>query len=85
MSNHLADFPPERFAIHAYCTCGHDALIDSARLAETLTIDSLRPRPEAICGNSSVTCLAAGGRLPSTPLDLSPKTFHLQISSIGNL
>jgi hypothetical protein len=53
MPNTLADFPPDRFAIHANCTCGHDALIDSARLAETLTIDSLRAR---------LRCGACGGR-----------------------
>lgn len=53
MSCHLADFPPERFAIHAYCVCGHGAQIDLEALQPTLTIDALRAR---------LRCGACGGR-----------------------
>jgi hypothetical protein len=53
MQNTLADFPPDRFSIHAYCECGHNAQIDLARLSENLTINSLRAR---------LRCAACGGR-----------------------
>lgn len=66
MPNTLADFPPDRFAIHGYCDCGHDAQIDLASLPETLTIDSLRARLRCgACGGREVSIrigwIAAGG------------------------
>jgi len=53
MPNALADFPPDRFAIHAFCACGHQAPIDTTRLPASLTIDILRAR---------LRCGACGGR-----------------------
>jgi hypothetical protein len=66
MPNTLADFPPDRFAIHAYCECGHDAKIDLERLPSTLAIDTLRARLRcAACGRRDVSIrigwTAAGG------------------------
>ena len=66
MSNLLADFPLDRFAIHAFCECGYDAQIDLASLPETLTVDVLRARLRCtVCGGREVSIrigwIAAGG------------------------
>ena len=53
MSNYLADFPPDRFAIHAYCEYGHGAKIDTERLPSKLAIAALR---------ALLRCGACGGR-----------------------
>ena len=51
MSNHLADFPPDRFAITAHCPCGHSAQIDYRLLAPETLVKSLRPRLVCkVCG-----------------------------------
>ena len=44
MENTLAEFPPERFAITAHCTCGHSAQIDYRLLPSETMVNSLRPR-----------------------------------------
>ena len=44
MDNHLAEFPPERFAITAHCSCGHSAQIDYRLLPLETLVNSLRPR-----------------------------------------
>ena len=64
MSNHLADFPPERFAIHAYCACGHDAQIDVERL-------SADPHNRCIAGAAKVRCLRWAGGVDQDRLDRS--------------
>jgi hypothetical protein len=53
MANVIADFPANRFAIHAHCPCGHGARLDLERLPAALTIDRLRAR---------LRCRACGGR-----------------------
>lgn len=42
--NTLADFPADRFAIHAYCDCGHSAKVNTGALPAHLTIDELKAR-----------------------------------------
>ena len=66
MLNVLSDFPPDRFAIHAACDCGHMAPIDTTRLPADLPVpvlrDSLRCR---VCGGPAagirIIWTAAGG------------------------
>lgn len=53
MANVIADFPADRFAIHAHCPCGHGARLDLERLPADLTIERLRAR---------LRCRACGGR-----------------------
>ena len=56
MSNHLADFPPDRFAITAHCPCGHSAQLDYRLLSPETLVNSLRPR---------LICKVCGKRDPS--------------------
>ena len=42
--NTLADFPPDRFAIHAFCTCGHRGQVDTVNLPLSLPMDTLHAR-----------------------------------------
>ena len=42
--NTLADFPPDRFAIHAFCTCGHRGQVDTSRLPLLLPMDAFHAR-----------------------------------------
>ena len=39
---HLNDFPPEKFTLYAYCSCGHSAAVDRDKLgnAEVQTLAS---------------------------------------------
>ena len=53
MRNTLADFPPDCFATHAYCECGHYGQIDLSKLSPTMEIETLRAR---------LRCQACGGR-----------------------
>ena len=53
MPSTLADFPPDRFAIHAYCARGHQARVPPETLPRDLLIDALRAR---------LRCQACGGR-----------------------
>ena len=55
MDNRLADFPPDRFAIMAYCTCGHSPRIDCQVFPPDTLVNSLRPR---------LVCWACGRRDP---------------------
>ena len=43
MPNRLSDFPPDRFAITAYCSCGRSAQIDYRLLLPETLVNSLRP------------------------------------------
>ena len=66
MPNTLADFPPERFAIYAFCECGHQASIDTASLPPELPVDTLRSRLRCrACSSRQVSIrivwTAAGG------------------------
>jgi len=66
MPNTLADLPPDRFAIHAFCECGHQASTDTVRLPAELLIDALRSRLRCrVCGSRQVSnriiWTAAGG------------------------
>ena len=66
MSNHLADFPPDRFAITAHCPCGHSAQIDYRLLSPETLVNSLRPKLVCkVCGRRNpeirVHWAAAGG------------------------
>jgi len=66
MPNALADFPPERFAFHAFCECGHTDQVDTDRLPAELPIDVLRSRLRcSVCGSRQVSIriiwMAAGG------------------------
>ena len=66
MPNTLADFPPDRFAIHAFCECGHSDQVATARLPGELSIDALRSRLRcSVCGSRQVSIrivwTAAGG------------------------
>jgi hypothetical protein len=51
--NRLADFPNDRFVIHAVCECGHMAAVDTSRLPADLSIPTLR---------ASLLCSACGAR-----------------------
>lgn len=53
MTNSLADFPPDRFAIVAFCACGHQAAIESGGLPADLPMLILQ---------RSLRCAACGGR-----------------------
>jgi hypothetical protein len=44
MSRTLADFPPDRFVIHAYCMCADRARVDTMAPPAELEIDTLRGR-----------------------------------------
>lgn len=55
MENTLADFPPDRFAIAAFCACGHSAQIDYRRLPYETPVNSLR---------SGLICKVCGRRDP---------------------
>jgi hypothetical protein len=66
MSNTIADFPPDRFEIRAYCECGHDAVLPVETLPADLTVDALRSRLCCqACGRRdvqlSIIWTAAGG------------------------
>ena len=66
MANTLSDFPADRFAIHAYCGCGHDAALPIATMPQHTTIDALRGRLRCLaCGSRgvriSIIWTAAGG------------------------
>jgi hypothetical protein len=51
--NTLADFPPDRFAIIAHCTCGHSGQIDTTVLPPDLPMSVI---------NHALRCSACGGR-----------------------
>lgn len=53
MSNYLADFPPDKFGIFAYCNCGRQAKVDTSRLPQSLPMDTLHRK---------LRCQACGGR-----------------------
>ena len=61
------DFPPDRFAITAYCRCGHSAQVDCRLIPPNTLINSLRPRLRCkVCGRREPTLnirrwSAAGG------------------------
>jgi hypothetical protein len=66
MANTLSDFPADRFAIRAYCECGHDAALPIATMPQDMTIDALRARLRCQrCGargvRISIIWIAAGG------------------------
>jgi len=66
MASTLADFPPDRFAIHAYCECGHSARVGADRLPADMQIQWLRSRLRCgACGSRQVSIriewTAAGG------------------------
>lgn len=66
MPNTLADFPPDRFAIYAYCSCGHESKVDTTALPQDLQMDTLHARLRcSACGGSDVQIrivwTAAGG------------------------
>ena len=66
MPNTLADFPPDRFAIHAYCACGHQARVPTEALPVGLSVDVLRARLRCqACGSHKASIrigwTAAGG------------------------
>lgn len=55
MANTIADFPPEQFAITAYCECGHSAAIDLGALSPDLTVDRLKAGIRCqVCGSRGV-------------------------------
>ena len=55
MSNFLADVPPDCFAIHAFCECGHYGQIDLSKLSPTMEIETLRARRRCQpCGGRNV-------------------------------
>ena len=77
MPNTLADFPPDRFAIYAFCECGHTDQVATARLPAELPIDALRSRLRCrVCGSRQVSIriiwTAAGGFHHSGGATLQP-------------
>ena len=44
MDNKLTEFPSDRFAITAYCQCGHSAPIDYRLLPPETLVNGLMPR-----------------------------------------
>jgi hypothetical protein len=64
--NTLADFPADRFAIHALCECGHQARVPTETLPPALRVDVLRAALRCqVCGSRqvriSIVWTAAGG------------------------
>ena len=62
MANTLSDFPPDRFAITAYCPFGHSGQADYRLIPPNALVNSLRPR---------LVCKVCGKRDPSLSIHWS--------------